>query len=704
MPPVTLWTWHFLNMERSRRAIRGLFRPAAALAVLVSQCAVLDPGLVAHAQSPAAEDVEAYALAARNQHRFATADSAYRVALESYRRLGDPVRAASVLEALGAMALEAGSFGDPGPARNDLTRALAIADSLRDPALRSRILRNLAWAQGLSGDAPGADARARESLAAASEAGDSTLVRNAASLIGRLALDRGRAADAEPWFERALASSGGLGLEDRAEDLIGLATAREFSGRLDPAEAGHRQALELALYAGSLDLAQRALIGLGGVAERRRNHTLAIEHYREAIALIDSSGRTESRPAPGALPAYESMVHLHARLEKAFPDSGFATRGFMWAERAHAQTLLVRRRLLGAPEAGRDSVVLLGLEDAQRLLISKRVAMLYYSVGDSSTSLWVLRRDEFRHLSLPSRRALRDRVRTLRTSLADPSRAGDRNALTVSHQLYRALIQPAEPWLKGVSELIVVPDGELASIPFEALLAVPATDLGPTPRDFLISRFAISYAPSATVLGRLSHDVVVGPILAIGDTNQLETLSKLARKRSFVGWTSAEASRSRLLAAREFMEADVLHLASPATANDIEPERSGVRLAAESGGSESSFVGLADLVGLRLRASQVTIPACEAGLGRIDGAEGVVGFAHGFLASGAESVLLSHWRVRGRSTDQLLERYYGQVLKAGLSRAGALADAKRILLQDVETRSPYFWAPFVLVGGSGPLD
>ena len=79
----------------------------------------------------------------------------------------------------------------------------------------------------------------------------------------------------------------------------------------------------------------------------------------------------------------------------------------------------------------------------------------------------------------------------------------------------------------------------------------------------------------------------------------------------------------------------------------------------------------------------------------------MAGLTRAFLGAGARSVIVSLWPVNDRSTAQLMEAFYRALLQRGQSREEALVQAKRTLLGADETRSPYYWAPFVLVGESG---
>jgi hypothetical protein len=86
-----------------------------------------------------------------------------------------------------------------------------------------------------------------------------------------------------------------------------------------------------------------------------------------------------------------------------------------------------------------------------------------------------------------------------------------------------------------------------------------------------------------------------------------------------------------------------------------------------------------------LDADLVTLSACETGLGRDAGGDGLLGFAQAFLAAGARTVCLSLWRVDDAATALLMDRFYRNLLgkRDGLEKpmpkAAALAEAKRWL-------------------------
>ena len=65
---------------------------------------------------------------------------------------------------------------------------------------------------------------------------------------------------------------------------------------------------------------------------------------------------------------------------------------------------------------------------------------------------------------------------------------------------------------------------------------------------------------------------------------------------------------------------------------------------------------MGDILGLDLHAGLVTLSACETGLGRLERGEGVLGLTRAFMAAGAQSVVVSLWKVNDRSTARLISR------------------------------------------------
>ncbi len=85
-----------------------------------------------------------------------------------------------------------------------------------------------------------------------------------------------------------------------------------------------------------------------------------------------------------------------------------------------------------------------------------------------------------------------------------------------------------------------------------------------------------------------------------------------------------------------------------------------------------------------LDADLVVLSACQSGLGRQAGGEGLLGFAQAFLQKHARSVVVSRWKVDDTATTLLMMRFYENLLgkRKGMKpmgRAAALNEAGRWL-------------------------
>jgi CHAT domain-containing protein len=87
----------------------------------------------------------------------------------------------------------------------------------------------------------------------------------------------------------------------------------------------------------------------------------------------------------------------------------------------------------------------------------------------------------------------------------------------------------------------------------------------------------------------------------------------------------------------------------------------------------------------KLDAELVTLSACESGLGRPGGGDGLLGFAQAFLLAGSRAVCLSLWEVDDTSTALLMDRFYRNLLgkredsARPMGKAAALQEAKQWL-------------------------
>jgi len=111
------------------------------------------------------------------------------------------------------------------------------------------------------------------------------------------------------------------------------------------------------------------------------------------------------------------------------------------------------------------------------------------------------------------------------------------------------------------------------------------------------------------------------------------------------------------------------------------------------------------IASMDLNAQLVVLSACNtAGEGaEADNGEGFAGLTRAFMYAGAQGLLVSHWSVESRSTQELMTEAFRR-LHAGADNLTALEAARKLILgsplpgEKLSRAHPYFWAPFVYVG------
>ena len=121
---------------------------------------------------------------------------------------------------------------------------------------------------------------------------------------------------------------------------------------------------------------------------------------------------------------------------------------------------------------------------------------------------------------------------------------------------------------------------------------------------------------------------------------------------------------------------------------------------------QDGFLQAQEVMDLELDTDLVMLSACQTGLGRLRGGEGLVGLSAAFFIAGAESVCASFWKVPTGPTSQLVPEFFKKLKEGKVSRAEALRQAQLTVMRNgrspdgkpADYSSPFSWAAFVLMG------
>jgi CHAT domain-containing protein len=211
---------------------------------------------------------------------------------------------------------------------------------------------------------------------------------------------------------------------------------------------------------------------------------------------------------------------------------------------------------------------------------------------------------------------------------------------------------------------------------------------------YLLDRFEVSYAPSATVFSLCQKRVPRGSerALIVSVTDPLIPHVAGEARAVVSHLPGAEVLADGLATMDAIGEkapgCGILHLACHGMFRGDNPMFSSLKL-------HDGWLTAADVLRLGLGGALVTLSACESARNRVLAGDEIVGLARGFLGAGAATLVASLWLVQDETTSWMMERWYAR-MRDGAGRTTALREAQLALKE--RCPHPYYWAPFVLIG------
>ncbi len=460
--------------------------------------------------------------------------------------------------------------------------------------------------------------------------------------------------------------------------------------------------------------------------EARRSHLLRVTlaaNERDIRRGMTAEERDDERLAASELVPLLAQIDREKRLPK--PDAARLARLQQSADAATTKRRAIRDRLFARlPDLAvwRGLALPAGPDDVGKALAPAAGAVLVELVIDDEDLLAVVAsRDGERttlraHLTAIPRQTLAERI----ARALDPSvLRSTEDWRTLSTDLVKAI--PPSVWtaMRASSDLVIVPDDVLWRVPFEAL---PAGD------GWLGDRSTVTYAGSVTAMVRapaIAEAPSTGALLAVG----APALPSSIRDRvaaTAPGWTlrtpevteaelqhvtepytdppaatlaGASATESALRA--QAPAARTVHIAAPFRMNSASPLFSTVLLAgddtaADRASENDGALEAREVMNLDLRARTVVMSDGAAASMR-DGAAAAEAVQWSWRAAGVPSIVLARWPTDGEASAALLGALH-EHLHAGDAPAAALQAARAALRAREETRAPYFWAGWIVIG------
>jgi CHAT domain-containing protein/Tfp pilus assembly protein PilF len=316
-----------------------------------------------------------------------------------------------------------------------------------------------------------------------------------------------------------------------------------------------------------------------------------------------------------------------------------------------------------------------------------------------------------------------------------------------SQTLYKKIFKPLEKYLKGTDDLIIVPDGELALIPFEGLIVERRGGKGRPV--YLLDKYRIKYIQSASVLGILreqyQRNSKTNRLIGFGDPvydyenfsqgkpekgfknrdrgNEIEEILRSKYDRGGGKLNRIKGTGEEVRAIAQFFEGldngeSVICLRENALEDEVKAgvmkDFDYIHFACHSLLSdgfqslvlsqdipnrfEDGYLTLNEMMNCDFNAKLVVLSACQTGAGKLEKGEGVTGLTRAVMYAGTPAVVASLWKVDDNATKELMVKFYENMLRHKMPKAEALRQAKLSLLNSGKYSSPRHWSAFVMYG------
>lgn len=275
-----------------------------------------------------------------------------------------------------------------------------------------------------------------------------------------------------------------------------------------------------------------------------------------------------------------------------------------------------------------------------------------------------------------------------------------------SKELYDSIVSPyLSP---DYPKVVFIPDGQLSSLPFEALVTELDTNGVPT---YLIDDYEVSYTYH---LSALKEEEETYPLDDIGMFSLTDNITMRDRRKKIMpelhgGWAEVQqcadlASNYDIVryqgyeaneaALEDVLRRDIAHFATHAASNP--DNRLDNYLYVRQDEKMVRYYGY-NIPTLDIDAKLAILSACETGTGAYTRGEGVHSISRYLIGEGVPSVMKTLWKVNDNNSGLLLSQFYKSILD-GNDLSSAINSAKHKVKEVPEYSHPYYWAGYVLDG------
>jgi CHAT domain-containing protein/tetratricopeptide (TPR) repeat protein len=571
--------------------------------------------------------------------------------------------------------------------QNDISGAIAnLNEALRYAEAgygspTAKIQSNLSDLYRINGDLPKAEELARMAAKSARAAGYIPLIPSALGSLAQVQISEGKYAEADQTYDEAAAIQDAM--IGNAESTLGKIALTKAASDL--------YAKHFALVANHIGDTKKAF----AIIEQVRGRVMT-DLLTSGASSFQASRETENRVARLRL---QLMTARSDKDVRELRDDIFLAEQSRWVTPE-----------ISILKSGFHRTITLG---QVQTILSPSEVVLEYVIDDPESYCLVVSGKNSRIVELPGKHIISPLVTAYLNEVKVKHSAG-----VEAHRLYDVLLGSI-PEARIKRQLIIVRDGQLHLLPFDALLD--------RNNNYVLELRTVVYSPSAStffLLRTTAHAKhAVETVLAVGGVPyDRSNLKDTAITRGYIGTalSNLPSSREEALAAadvfpktsrtlllgenatetafKQAADRQVIHLAVHATANETHPERAALILLSDPAHGEDGFLQTSEIVQLQMRAELVVLSACDTAVGPLEGQEGISTVSQAFLLAGARTVVSTLWSVEDESTLYLMKTFYAE-LNRNKRIPDALAAAKRSMLKIYGSRAvPFYWAGFTVEG------
>lgn len=389
----------------------------------------------------------------------------------------------------------------------------------------------------------------------------------------------------------------------------------------------------------------------------------------------------------------------------------------------------------------KNRITEVSLNDIKRKLVDEKSIFIEYFTGEKNIYIFKITKDKISAEKISRTGNFDKSVNALRDSLITNSlvnfSANFKKFSINAYKLYLTLLRNVLNDTENKSNLIIIPDSIIGYIPFEALITEPPIEkAGYKNLSYLIKYFTVSYGfSSAYLLKNTGEQTKINQKKIIGFAPTFEN-----KTANFKGSSKAEANFRSQLVPLSFNESElneigkffpgdyfikknatkktflnsadkysIIHLATHCLIDEKNPMFSKICFAQSQPNSQNSkddddYLHGYELYNLKLNSRLAVLSACHTGFGKLIKGEGILSIARGFAYSNCNSIVMSLWQVNDQSTSKIMAEFYKELFY-GKKIDASLRLAKLSYMNNANefNASPFFWAPFVLIGNSEPI-